>query len=81
MNTEFAVIIGRWQILQKGHLGLLSAALSLAPRAIVVIGSAWRARIRTIPSPAAERQQQFEAALTPEEQRARELPARARLLR
>ncbi|HEU5137283.1 MAG TPA: NUDIX domain-containing protein [Steroidobacteraceae bacterium] len=67
MNTDFAVIIGRWQILQKGHLGLLGAALSLAPRAIVVIGSAWRARDSHNPFTAAERQQQFEAAMPPED--------------
>jgi bifunctional NMN adenylyltransferase/nudix hydrolase len=67
MNNDFAIIIGRWQILQKGHLGLLSAALSLAPRVIVVIGSAWRARDSHNPFTAAERQQQFEAALSPED--------------
>ena len=67
MNNPVAVIIGRWQILQKGHVALLRAALAAAPRVIVVIGSAWRARDPHNPFTWAERQQQFEAVLSPEE--------------
>ena len=67
MNNPVAVIIGRWQILQKGHIALLRAALAAAPRVIVVIGSAWRARDPHKPFTWAERQQQLEAVLSPEE--------------
>ena len=67
MNNPVAVIIGRWQILQKGHVALLRAALAAAPRVIVVIGSAWRARDAHNPFTAAERQQQFEAVLSADE--------------
>ncbi len=67
MNTAIAVIIGRWQILQKGHLSLLRTALSIAPRIVVVIGSAWRARDAQNPFTWSERQQQFEAVLEPQE--------------
>ena len=67
MNNPVAVIIGRWQILQKGHVALLRAALAAAPRVIVAIGSAWRARDPHNPFTWAERQQQFEAVLSPEE--------------
>ena len=65
MNS--AVIIGRWQILQKGHVTLLRSALATAPRVIVVIGSAWRARDARNPFHWRERQQQFEAVLSPDE--------------
>jgi bifunctional NMN adenylyltransferase/nudix hydrolase len=65
--NEVAVIIGRWQILQKGHVTLLRKALASAPRVIVVIGSAWRARDAHNPFNWRERQQQFEALLSSEE--------------
>jgi bifunctional NMN adenylyltransferase/nudix hydrolase len=67
MNNNIAVVIGRWQILQKGHVALLRAALSIAPRVVVVIGSAFRARDSHNPFNWQERQQQFEAVLAPEE--------------
>lgn len=67
MDSQVAVIIGRWQILQTGHITLLRAALSIAPRVIVVIGSAWRARDAHNPFTWEERQQQFEAVLSPAE--------------
>jgi bifunctional NMN adenylyltransferase/nudix hydrolase len=70
VNADVAVIIGRWQILQRGHCGLLRAALAAAPKVVVVIGSAWHARDSRNPFTWEERQQQFEAVLTPE-QRAR----------
>jgi bifunctional NMN adenylyltransferase/nudix hydrolase len=69
-TAHVAVIIGRWQILQRGHNGLLRAALAAAAKVVVVIGSAWRARDPRNPFTWQERQQQFEAVLTPE-QRAR----------
>ena len=62
-----AVVIGRWQILQKAHLHLLRTALAAAPRVVVVIGSAWRARDAHNPFTWGERQQQFEAVLTADE--------------
>jgi bifunctional NMN adenylyltransferase/nudix hydrolase len=70
MTADVAVIIGRWQILQRGHTGLLRAALAAAPKVVIVIGSARRARDPRNPFTWQERQQQFEAVLTPE-QRAR----------
>jgi bifunctional NMN adenylyltransferase/nudix hydrolase len=44
MTADVAVIIGRWQILQKGHGSLIRAALAAAPKVVVVIGSAFRPR-------------------------------------
>lgn len=77
MDNRVAVIIGRWQILQKGHIALLRAALAAAPKVVVVIGSAWRARDAHNPFTWTERQQQFEAVLSPEErQRVCFLPVR-----
>lgn len=71
-----AVIIGRWQILQKGHVALLRAALAAAPRVIVVIGSAWRSRDSHNPFNWRERVQQFEAVLGSERARVDFLPVR-----
>lgn len=77
MSANIAVIIGRFQILQKGHGTLLQAALSLAPRVLIVIGSAFRARDAHNPFTWEERRQQFEAVLTPEQrQRVEFLPVR-----
>jgi len=70
MNANISVIIGRWQILQRGHLSLLHTALATAPHVVIVIGSAWRARDAHNPFTWQERQQMWEAALTAE-QRAR----------
>ncbi len=67
MTADVAVLIGRWQILQRGHSTLLRAAFAVAPKVVVVIGSAWRARDPRNPFTWQERQQQFEAALSPEE--------------
>ncbi|WP_295852097.1 bifunctional nicotinamide-nucleotide adenylyltransferase/Nudix hydroxylase [uncultured Xylophilus sp.] len=41
---DIAVCIGRFQILHNGHLAMLRRALSLAPRCVVVLGSAFQAR-------------------------------------
>jgi len=67
MRSNVAVIIGRWQILQRGHGALLRAALAEADKVVVVIGSAWRARDAHNPFTWSERVQQFEAVLAPEE--------------
>jgi len=64
MNSDVAIIIGRWQILQRGHGTLLRAALDAAPQVVVVIGSAWRARDPRNPFTWQERQQQFESVLS-----------------
>jgi len=41
---DLAVLIGRFQPFHNGHLSLLKQALVLAPRVVVVIGSAFSAR-------------------------------------
>jgi bifunctional NMN adenylyltransferase/nudix hydrolase len=77
MTEPIAVIIGRWQILQCGHETLLQKALASAPKVVVVIGSAYRARDAHNPFSWQERQQQFEANLSTEErQRVEFLPIR-----
>jgi bifunctional NMN adenylyltransferase/nudix hydrolase len=77
MTSNIAVIIGRFQILQRGHGTLLQAALAIAPKVLIVIGSAFRARDAHNPFTWEERKQQFEAVLTPEQrQRVEFLPVR-----
>lgn len=66
-GSDVAIIIGRWQILQRGHGTLLKAALAAAPKVVVVIGSAWHARDARNPFTWQERQQQFELVLSPAE--------------
>lgn len=43
MTHDVAVVIGRFQLLHRAHLALLQQALDLAPRVLVVIGSACQA--------------------------------------
>lgn len=43
-NYDLTVFIGRFQTFHNGQLALLRRALSLAPRCLVVIGSAYQAR-------------------------------------
>ena len=77
MSSSIAVVIGRFQILQRGHGTLLQAALALAPRVLVVIGSAFRARDAHNPFTWEERKQQFEAVLSAaDRQRVEYLPVR-----
>ena len=77
MNTHLALIIGRFQILQRGHGTLLRTALDSAERVLIVIGSSYRARDAHNPFTWEERQQQFEAVLTPaERERVDFLPVR-----
>jgi bifunctional NMN adenylyltransferase/nudix hydrolase len=77
MSSGIDVVIGRFQILQRGHGTLLQAALALAPRVLVVIGSAFRARDAHNPFTWEERKQQFEAVLSAEDrQRVEFLPVR-----
>lgn len=77
MSSNIAVIIGRFQILQRGHGTLLQAAFATAPKVLIVIGSAFRARDAHNPFTWEERKQQFEAVLSPEQQQRVEfLPVR-----
>ena len=65
--SDVAIIIGRWQILQRDHCALLRDALATAPKVVVVLGSAWRARDSRNPFTWQERQQQFESVLSAQE--------------
>jgi bifunctional NMN adenylyltransferase/nudix hydrolase len=77
MTADTTVLIGRWQILQRGHVRLLRVALASAPRVIVVIGAAFRSRDCRNPFTWEERRQQFEAVLdAPDRARVQFLPVR-----
>jgi bifunctional NMN adenylyltransferase/nudix hydrolase len=67
---DLAVLIGRFQPFHRGHLGLLENALALAPRALVVVGSAGGPRQVKNPFTETERVETIRQSLTPE-QRAR----------
>lgn len=62
-NPDLAVVIGRVQLPHKGHSTLFAEALKRAPRLLVVLGSAWRARDTRNPFNAAEREQMVLAGL------------------
>ncbi|MCW7539250.1 bifunctional nicotinamide-nucleotide adenylyltransferase/Nudix hydroxylase [Aquabacterium sp. A7-Y] len=62
-RLEAAVYIGRFQPLHDGHLALLRHALSLAPRCVVVIGSAYQARTPRNPFTWQERAEMVKLAL------------------
>jgi bifunctional NMN adenylyltransferase/nudix hydrolase len=67
---DLAVLIGRFQPFHRGHLGLLENALALAPRALVVVGSAGGPRQVKNPFTETERVDMIRQSLTAE-QRAR----------
>lgn len=67
---DAAVFIGRFQPFHQGHAALLQQALSIAPRCVVVIGSAFQARSPKNPWSWQERAEMFKLAL-PEADRAR----------
>jgi bifunctional NMN adenylyltransferase/nudix hydrolase len=67
---DWAVCIGRFQLLHDAQLALLRQALALAPRCAVVIGSARQARSPRNPFTLEERVETIKLALT-EEERAR----------
>jgi bifunctional NMN adenylyltransferase/nudix hydrolase len=69
-QADVAVVIGRFQPLHNGHLALLRQALALAPRCVVVLGSAHQARTPRNPFTADERAGMIRLAL-PEAERAR----------
>src|SRR5688572_12139206 len=62
-RLQAAVYIGRFQPLHDGHLALLRHALSLAPRCVVVIGSAFQARTPRNPFTWQERAEMVKLAL------------------
>jgi bifunctional NMN adenylyltransferase/nudix hydrolase len=68
--SDLAVVIGRFQPFHHGHLALLEHALSLAPRALLVLGSARGPRMAKNPFSFEERKATILASL-PTEQRAR----------
>jgi bifunctional NMN adenylyltransferase/nudix hydrolase len=62
-NGDLAVLIGRFQPFHWGHAGLLKKALELAPRALVIIGSARGPRLVKNPFTAEERIDQIRGSL------------------
>lgn len=69
-SPSLAVVIGRFQPFHLGHLALIEHALSVAPRVLVVVGSAPAPRLAKNPFTAAERTGCIRESLAPE-QRAR----------
>jgi bifunctional NMN adenylyltransferase/nudix hydrolase len=62
--ARVAVVIGRWQLVHKGHESLLTTALALADQVVIVIGSAFRARDTRNPFTWQERQAMLLASLS-----------------
>ncbi|MEY4564348.1 MAG: hypothetical protein RLZZ618_3625 [Pseudomonadota bacterium] len=60
---DLAVYVGRFQPFHSGHLGLLTQALGLASRCVVVIGSAHQARTPKNPFSWRERAEMIRVAL------------------
>ncbi|WP_374668853.1 bifunctional nicotinamide-nucleotide adenylyltransferase/Nudix hydroxylase [Ramlibacter sp.] len=69
MNESFdvAVCIGRFQLYHHGQAAVLRRALDLAPRVVVVIGSAHQARTPRNPFTWGERAEMIRLSLTPAE--------------
>jgi len=65
---DLAVVIGRFQPLHGGHLALLQRALALAPRCVLVLGSAHQARTPRAPLADDERLALLRQALPTEAQ-------------
>ncbi len=66
-DIDLAVLIGRFQPFHLGHLGLLENALLLAPRALLVVGSARGPRLVKNPFTEDERIDVMRASLTAEQ--------------
>lgn len=64
---DLAVLIGRFQPFHRGHLGLLENALGLAPRALLVVGSAGGPRQVRNPFTETERIETIRQSLTPQQ--------------
>lgn len=76
-NAQIAVVVGRFQPFHRGHLALLTQALALAPRCIVVIGSAFQARTPKNPFTWSERVEMIRLCLSEADRaRVRFLPMR-----
>lgn len=67
MKYDWAVCIGRFQLLHDAQLALIREALKLAPRCAIVIGSAYGARSPRNPFTCHEREEMIRLALTEEE--------------
>lgn len=67
---DIAVLVGRFQPFHDAHLALLTRALAIAPRCVVVIGSAFQARTPRNPFTWTERAEMIRLAV-PEPERAR----------
>ena len=63
-SHDWSVYIGRFQPFHLGHLALLQRALSLAPRCVVVLGSAHQARTPKNPWTWQERAEMIRLALS-----------------
>ncbi len=60
---DTAIYIGRFEPVHLGHMALLQRALDIAPRAIVVLGSAWQVRSPKNPFSWQERADMLRGAL------------------
>jgi bifunctional NMN adenylyltransferase/nudix hydrolase len=69
-TADVAVLVGRFQPFHDAHLGLLERALEIAPRVVVVVGSAFQARTPKNPFTWTERAELIRLAL-PEAERGR----------
>ena len=76
-SSHVAVVIGRWQFPHNGHQTLIDKAFSVAPRVIIIIGSAYHSRDPRNPFSWEERQQMLLSMLTGEQrERVALLPVR-----
>ncbi len=75
-SFDAAVVIGRFQPFHAGHLALVRHALELAPKALVVLGSAHRPRSPKHPFTVAERSAFIRAAMGRDAERVTFLPVR-----
>jgi bifunctional NMN adenylyltransferase/nudix hydrolase len=64
-SAELAILIGRFEPFHLGHLALLEQALSIAPRALLIVGSARGPRMAKNPFTVEERIAAIRASLTP----------------
>jgi bifunctional NMN adenylyltransferase/nudix hydrolase len=69
-TSDIAVLVGRFQPFHDAHLALLERALQIAPRVVVVVGSAFQARTPKNPFTWTERAEMIRLAL-PETDRER----------
>lgn len=66
-RVDLAVVIGRFQPFHLGHLALVEHALSLAPQALLIVGSAGGPRQAKNPFSSAERVEAIQSSLSPEQ--------------